>query len=421
MEKTLIPTEKRFLTWGRYEFGILMWFFFTAGLIFLDRLTIAYLAPLVLADLQLTTIQYGFIGTATMACYAVSAIVVGVLSDRSGYRKKWLIPCIIGAGVFSALGAFTHSFTALIIDRAMVGLFEGPTIALIMAMLSKESSPKNLALNVGIFNCGAALIGGVLGPLLTTQIAAAHDWRMSFLVASIPTFIIGLLMIKFIREVRFEPLESKNPFKAFGELAKYRNILVCLLIAIFVMAGYWTINLYASLYFSTVGGREITSIGYLLSLMSVFGICWTIIVPKVSDVIGRRAALIFWIAICSITPFMLFGAPTSFASVIVYCVIGALPGCVPPIYNLIVPSETLPPNLTSTAVGLILGIGEIFGGAAWPAISGVVAAKSGLQTVMLVGAICFVIAAIISFALKETFTKEKRLALKEAKKAAKAA
>jgi len=421
-----ISTDKRFLGWGRYEFSLVVWFFLAWGFVFLDRLTIAFLAPLVMSDLAITPIQFGLIATATTACFAISSIIFGTISDNSGFRKKWLIPFVLGAAVFSALGAVTNSFGTLIIDRALVGFCEGPIMALIMTMLAKESSPNRLALNAGIINMGVAVIAVTLGPIMTTQIAAANDWRMAFLLASIPTFIIGLLMMKFVREVRCEPSidasgKKESAIKSLGKLFKYRNIVICFLIGILTMVGYWTMMLYASLFFSTIGGRNIASIGFIIGIMGVLCIVWTIVVPKLSDFIGRKPALIIWFALCCLAPFAMFGAPTSFASVVIYCLVAGIPGSITVLCFSVIPAETLPANLIGTANGLIIGVSEIIGGAAWPALSGVVATNSGLPYVMLVGGIAYLVALVLCFALKETNTKEKRQAIREAKMANKTA
>jgi len=415
-----LSTEKRFLGWGRYEFSIVVWFFLAWGFVFLDRLTISFLAPAVMSDLNISVSQFGLIGTATTGCFAVSSILFGFLSDRSGVRKKWLIPFVLGAAVFSALGAVTNSFGSLIITRALVGFCEGPIIPLIMAIVAKESTPSRLALNAGIVNTGVAVIAVAIGPIFTTQVAAAGDWRLAFLVASIPTFVLGLLMMKFIREVKVERLAGQEKV-SFGSMLKYRNVLLCLLIGICTLAGYWTLMLYASLFFSTVGGRELTSVGFILGIMGVLCIVWTIVVPKLSDAIGRKPALVVWFALCSLAPFAMFGAPSSFGAVIIYCLVAGIPGSITPLYYSVIPAETLPAYMIGAAAGMINGIGEILGGSAWVAISGQIAEKNGLPTVMLFAGIFFLLGLVFSLMLKETYGKEKRQALKEARRASKTA
>jgi predicted MFS family arabinose efflux permease len=361
-------------------------------------------------DLSISVTQFGRIGTATTGCYAVSANLFGAISDRSGVRKRWLLPFILGTAVFSALGAVTNTFGTLILTRALVGFCEGPILPLMFAMIHKESSPSKTALNPGIINMGVAVIAVTIGPIFTTQIAVASNWRMAFLLASIPTFIFFLFMIKFVREVHVPPTlddkgKKESALVSFAKLVKYRNVVVCFILGILLMCGYWTLMLYATLFFSTVGGRDISSAGFIVGLMGVLCIVWTIVVPKLSDYIGRKPALVIWYFLCALGPIAMFGAPQSFTAAIIYALVGGIPGSIFPFMQGIIPSETLPPGLLATASGLITGCSEFVGGAAWPALSGVIAGKYGLHVTILVGGIAFVIAVFVALLLKETRVK----------------
>jgi predicted MFS family arabinose efflux permease len=403
--------EKRFFGWSAYEFRLTIWFFLTWGFVFLDRLTISFLAPLVMEDLNISATQYGLIGTATTGCFAVASIIFPSLSDRSGFRKKWLLPFVFGASVFSALGAVTTSFETLIITRALVGFCEGPILTLLYSLLIPVSSKNKVAVNTGFINTGCAVIAVTLGPIITTQVAAAYDWRMAFLAASIPTFIIALIMIKTVREIRFEPNADEtgkkvSVFVNVVQALKYRNVLLCFIIGVLFMCGYWTLMLYASLFFSTVGGREITSIGFIIATMGVLCIVWTIVVPKVADLIGRKMAVVVWFALSALAPLMMFGAPTSFATVIVYMLAAGIPGSMIPLIYSIIPAETLPPSLFATASGIIIGISELLGGAVYVGFSGMIAESQGIEVVMLIGGLSLAISAVLGLFLKETYKKK---------------
>lgn len=402
--------EKKILGWKRYEFVVMTCFFFSWGFMFLDRLTISFLAPLVMSDLEITTTQYGLIGTATTAAYAVAAIVVSALVEASGKRKLWLIVFTIATGVFSSLCAITETFAQIIILRGLVGFCEGPIAPLIFAMLLKESSPSKIALNPGMVNMGVTLIAVTFGPIFCTQIAAAYNWRLAFLLASIPTVICGLFMIKVVNKDTVEvstletyvTLKRESAWSSFKKLLKHRNIVLCFILAIFTMCGYWTIALYATMFFTSVGGHDIKSAGVIVGLMGVLQIIWIIVVPKISDYIGRKPAVILWFALCATAPFVMFGAPTSLSAIIMYVFVGGIPGSVTVFFQAIIPGETLPNHMVATACGFITGFGEFIGGAIWPAFSGVIASAYGIEYTILVAGIAFATAAGIAFFLKET-------------------
>jgi predicted MFS family arabinose efflux permease len=403
---TELNTEKKILGWGRYEFTILWWFFILWGAVFLDRLVMPFLAPLVMEDLGVTDLQYGLINTFTTGCYAISAIVITPIFESTGKRKKWLVMLCLGAGIFACLGAATQNVWQLLITRAVVGFCEGPIVSIIFAMLLKESSSNRIALNSGIINMGVSVIAIAIGTPLVTQIAAASSWRMGFLVAGIISIVISIVLMKVLREVPFS-LESQGEKKesimsVLGKLMKNRNVVICFILGVLTMLMYWTLMLYSTLFFTSEGGVDITGAGFIVGLTGAMGIAWTVVVPKISDFLGRKPALIMWYAIYAVVPFMMFGAPSSFSAMLLYMLIGAIPGSIFPFFQAIIPGESLPNYMLGTASGLIIGVSEIVGGSAWPAVAGVIAGNAGYPTVILSAGIAAVIAIFITLFLKET-------------------
>ena len=404
--------EKKILGWGRYELTVVISLFLIWGFVFLDRLVMSFLAPLVMEDLGITDPQYGLINTFSTGCYAIASIVLSPILESTGKRKKWMFLLCLGTGIFACLSAATQEGWQLLGTRAAVGFFEGPIAPLMFAMLIKESSPSKVALNTGIVASGVNVIAVSMGPAVVTRVAAASNWRMSFLVAGIASLIVALALIKVLREVPFSQdaaggEKKESMWSIIGKLMKNRNVILSFILGILCMCGYWTLMLYATLFFSTVGGRDITSAGAIVSFMGVLAVVWTIFVPKVSDFIGRKPALVMWFALCAVMPFVMFGAPSSMGAVIVYALVGGIPGAVIPFFQAIIPGESLPNYMLGTASGLIIGVSEIVGGAAWPAIAGIIAGKSGYPTVILIAGIAFTAGAVLSLLLKETKGKNK--------------
>ncbi|MCL1896621.1 MAG: MFS transporter [Clostridiales bacterium] len=402
-----IVTEKKILGWGKYEFTVLWWFFLIWGLVFLDRLVMPYTAPVVMADLQITEVQYGLINTFTTGCYAIAAIFLTGVLEATGKRKKWLIILCLGAGVFACLGAITQDVWQLLITRAMVGLCEGPIAPLIFAILVRESSNARLAVNVGIVNMGVSVIAVSIGPILVTQIATATNWRYSFLVAGVISIIASVFLLKFIKEKPFIPEDRKESMLAtFKKLLKYRNVVLSFFIGILTMMYYWTLMLYATRFFVEVAGNELVGAGFIVSIMGASGIAMNIIVPKVSDLLGRRPAIVMWYLVAAVLPFVMYGAQKSMAAVIMYAILGYVAGSIFPLFQAVIPGETLPNYMLGTASGLIVGLSEILGGSAWPAAAGFVARSYGIPTVILFAGFAAIIAAALSMFLKETRGKK---------------
>ena len=404
--------EKKIFGWGRYELSLLILFAFVWGFIFLDRLVMSFLAPLVMEELGITDPQFGLINTFTTGCYAIAAIVLSPILESTGKRKKWLVLLCLGAGVFACLSAATQNVWQLLATRAAVGFFEGPVAPLMFAMLIKESSPAKVALNTGLVASGTNFISLSLGPVMVTQIAAVSNWRMGFLVAGVASILVFLVLTKVLREVPFsqeaaEKEKKESMWSMIGKLMKNRNVVLSFILGVLCMCGYWTLMLYATLFFSTVGGRDITSAGAIVSLMGVLAIFSPIIVPKVSDFIGRKPAVVLWFALCAVMPFVMFGAPSSTAAIVIYALTGGIPGAAFLFFQTIIPGESLPNYMLGTASGLIVGVAEIVGGSAWPAIAGIIAGNNGYPAVIFVAGVAFAAAAVLGLFLKETKGKNK--------------
>jgi fucose permease len=80
-----------------------------------------------------------------------------------------------------------------------------------------------------------------------------------------------------------------------------------------------------------------------------------------------------------------------------WIVVGAFP-----LFMATIPSETVDQRHTATALGLIMGVGEGVGGAISPTLAGAAADRFGLQAPLWIMFVLPLIAALLSFGLRET-------------------
>src|SRR6185437_15793817 len=132
--------------------------FVTWGIVFLDRMAVLYLAPYIAPDLHLSSAQIGLLAGVMAACWAVSALASGAISDRFG-RKAVLVPMVLLFSLLSALSGLAHTFGELLLARAVLGLAEGPCWSVTMALVEESSSEHARGRNVGIVVSAAAIIG----------------------------------------------------------------------------------------------------------------------------------------------------------------------------------------------------------------------------------------------------------------------
>jgi MFS family permease len=386
-----------------YEYKLLAIFFITWGIVFMDRLAMSFLAPIVMPKLHLNNVDIGWIGFATAFFFAISSILFGFVSDRLGYRKKILLPFLLGTAIFSAAGVMVQSFPQLLLVRALVGFCEGPVSPLIYSMLfsvNKESFGRNC----GILNSSVGTIGTTIGPVFITQLAAAYSWQMTFLLSSLPTFVMFLAVFFFVKEIHVEKETVQDGTKSVGfiDLFKYRNVLICLVMCVLGLSGYWTMMLFASVYLVNVSHFDLQSMGWVTSAMGILYIIYCIFVPKLADNFGRKPVMFAGLVFSIIAPLFMYLFPGALISVYTYIFFFGFTAAVVPIYMTMVPMESVPVTLVATVGALVQGTGDLLGAAVWPVIAGKIADAAGLPFMMLAASLLLAVTAVLTLALKET-------------------
>jgi MFS family permease len=386
-----------------YEYRLLAIFFVTWGIVFMDRLAMSFLAPIIMPKLNLNNTDIGWIGFATAFCFAISSIVFGFVSDRLGYRKKILLPFLLGTAVFSAAGVMVNSFPQLLLIRALVGFFEGPVSPLIYSMLfsvNKESFGRNC----GILNASVGTIGTTVGPVFITQLATAYSWQMTFLLSSLPTFVMFFLVLFLVRETHVEKETVQDGAKGIGftDLFKYRNVVICLIMCVLGLAAYWTMMLFASVYLVNVSHFDLESMGWVTSAMGILYIIYSIFVPKLADNFGRKPVMFVGLIFSIVAPLFMYLFPGAMISVYTYIFFFGFTAAVVPIYMTMVPMESVPITMVATVGALVQGTGDLLGAAVWPVLAGKIADSAGLPFMMLIASLLLAITAVLAFTLKET-------------------
>jgi len=139
--------------------------------------------------------------------------------------------------------------------------------------------------------------------------------------------------------------------------------------------------------------------------MGAFGvgsIIWGAVVPALSDKLGRKPVVIFFFFMSILMPLSVVFAGNDFGLVALLILLGATTmGCFPVVLATI-PSETVPHRYIAQTLGLVMGIGELVGGFAAPALAGWSADRFGMNAPFIIAAGAVLIAASAGFLLIET-------------------
>lgn len=156
---------------------------------YLDRQTLAAIAPTVRDELSISHTRFGWLGSAFAVSYLLFAPISGRIVDRVGPRRA-LAFAVVAWSLASAAHAFASSFASLFVLRALLGLFESPSFPA-AARTIRTSLPANRR-SAGM---GLLFTGSSFGAMIAAPLAArvAHDY--GFRYAFIATACVGLLWL----------------------------------------------------------------------------------------------------------------------------------------------------------------------------------------------------------------------------------
>jgi MFS family permease len=355
-----------------YENGIVLLMALTFGCLFFDRLALNFLMPYVAKDLNLNNTQIGLLAGALSLAWAFSSFFSTAWAEANNKKKAVFVVAVFVFSICSFGSGLATSFVTLLLARLVMGFAEGPVIPLAQNFVERESSPHRLGINAGILQgVGSALFGSILAPVVLVQIAENVGWRNAFYIAGAPGLLLGVIAWLCVKKSTAESTKTAETSTLnLSELLQYNNIKWGIPVACCVF-GWWFATLpFISNYFVNTQGMSADDMGKTMGLLGVSGLVSSIVVPGLSDKIGRKKIILVFCAIGILYPFavhFLAGSGGQLpAMFLTYFTMGLIP-----LVAAVVPSEAVPDHLKAKAIGLITGVAEIVGGVLVPALAGV--------------------------------------------------
>src|SRR2546429_1085073 len=382
------------------------------GVMSLDQVGINFLMPFIKPDLHLKNTQVGLLVSAYWVAFAISSYGNSFLAEAVGKRKAFLTATLVLFSLCAVVPSFVTSFGGLLAARLVMGLLEGPMMPLAQSIIALESPIERRGTYMGIVgNLGGPILGLFVAPLLLVKLASLYGWRSGFLAIPAPGLLCALLVARFVPEPAVEKSVLSGaqapaaPGGRLAEVLRFRNVYLCGLLCCCYLA---FINLgfaFLPLFYINVKQFSPQEMSFLMGLLGIAAALSGVLLPAISDRIGRKPVMVLAGALGSAFPLvaLYFVGPMA-ALALLLCVTWALSGT-PSIFTATIPSETVPVRSISTAMGLIIGAGTIGGGFAGPAIAGWSADRWGLQAALLIQAGCAAAAALAAAGLRETAPK----------------
>jgi ACS family hexuronate transporter-like MFS transporter len=180
---------------------------------YIDRNTLALLAPTLLAELRLTGEEYGWVVSGFSVAYMAGNLLWGRWIDRFGLRLA--MTAAVGFwSLSSASHALTASFFTLLAARTALGFGEGATFPGGLRTVVQTLPPVQRARGVAVAYSGGAL-GAIVTPLIMTPVFQSAGWRGAFWF----TGAIGLAWIALWQVISRRPELQTLPVHTAAESA----------------------------------------------------------------------------------------------------------------------------------------------------------------------------------------------------------
>jgi MFS family permease len=402
---------------ARFAFTVLL---LVNVLNYADRYVLSAVLPKIHADLGLTSLEEGLLGSSFLFVYAIATLPLGVWADRS-VRKNIVSFCVGIWSFATVLAGLARNFLQLFLVRSVLGIGEAGYAPASLSLLGDYFSKAHRGRVLSYWSMGT-LLGAAVGFTIGGLVADRLSWRWAFYVVGIPGLVCAFLAWRMIEPERgaFENEDEKNAETAaetesfshggigkdfWGTVGKLRAIPTYWVLVGALVFSFFTIggtSFWLPTYIVNDFGLGVTGAGLLSGIVLVTsGLVGTVVGGWLADLLQRRRPqgrlLVATLGLLIGGPLVLLALfiHTLWLFVIVFILAGiTLNFCTGPLNAVI--QDVIAPEMRATALGLSLLLAHLLGDAASPFAIGAIADRLPLGTaLMLTAPTCLVIAGLV--------------------------
>jgi MFS family permease len=372
-----------------------------------DVMLFALVLPAVRADLGLSSVEGGVLGSVTLIAAAVGGVGFGWFADRFG-RTRALMWSVALYSMATAACGFAENMTQFVIFRIVLGFGMGGEWASGAALVSETWPSEHRGKALGLMQSGWA-IGYAAAALVNGFVQPAFGWRAVFFVGILPAFFTFWVR-RYVKEPPIWQAATRTPGVGSSLAAIFRGALGPLTAALTIMNActlfaWWGFNLWLPSYLrqpNSQGGVGLSPLAMsnFVAFMQVGMWFGYVTFGFVSDAIGRKRTYVTYLLVAAVLLFVYVSIPNPtllfvLGPFVAFFATGFFSGFGA------VTAEIYPTAIRATAQGFTYNIGRIVSAAA-PFTVGTLAQTQGFGSALTVSSAAFVAAAIVWFWIPET-------------------
>jgi MFS family permease len=364
--------------------------FLTVFTTYSTRLSYGILMPEMIGALQIGKAEAGAIASSFYAAYTILGPLVGFLADRVSARKLIALFCLL-QGVGTLLMGTPSSLWQACLFFGIVGAGSSAMWTPVVTLVQRWFGVRRRGAVLGLLAISYALGYGIMGlllPLLVTE----YGWRACWILLSLLSFAMvplnGFCLRTAPRDLNLRPWgEDPSPAAGagpecpprkvpYGDLLRLRNLWMGGLAYFFTGFTAYVVNIFIVTYANLELGFPFSRSASLASFIAFSGIPGALVIPGLSDYLGRRKCLVLLNLGFSAVILLFVWAGNSWpALAAAACLYGVIYTSIWPMYAA-AGADFFPPGTTGSVLGfwtIFFGIGLILA----PTLGGWVADRSG--------------------------------------------
>lgn len=255
-------------------------------------------------EFGLSNTQLGLANSIFFLTYSIFQIPFGLAGDRYG-RKLIIVVGFIAMGIMTYISGLATTFTAFLVIRAITGFAQGTFYGPQWALTSEAIPLSKRTFGNALINSGMAF-GTSGGYLLSSQMVLENGdrWNRPFFVMAIPTIILGILFIFFIKEkapqntvVETENLgnnESKlSIMESLSKIFKNKNLVASYIMLFASIYANFVVITWLPQFLITERGFEGASVGFISSLVPWASIPGALFFAHINDKYKQTKKLVY--------------------------------------------------------------------------------------------------------------------------------
>ena len=361
----------------------------------------------ILAELQLSVDEWGWLWSAISFGALVTSILGGVWGDRFGVRRVISVGLVVMGGTLVLRGTATD-FAQLYLWMFLFGVALALPFTNVPKALGLWFPQKELGLANGVVQAGYGLGGGLALVLTPVLLAQLGGWREVSYLMGVVTLAIALIWFCTVpKRATSAETQPSLGMGALSRIFKVKDLWIVALCNLLMMGTFLGIMGYLPTYLQNEREMSPTAAGFVGSLVLWSYIGGALLLPALSDRVGLRRIVvgpaIAVAGVCILLAAQLTG-PLLWVTAVLW---GVTAGAAPLAFVIPLEMKGIGAAMAGSAIGIVVTAG--YAGGWLSPIIGMGLAESQPLAGFIFWSGCYLVAACLFALVKETGPKAKNL------------